>query len=196
MIWREKQILLIALGILLLVNTIFFFTYRVQYESRLEALDARRDQDRARLAEARSTRIAAEQQVAAYRKIENDVQRVFTELWSTEGARLTSLITEVKRLSVAANLVPPSTSYTRGDPRGKRGAPLGATEVGISFAVNGSYQQIRRLINMLELSRQFIIIDRLDLNTTDGERLTMNIHIKTLFRDMSPPPARVANRQL
>src|SRR5205807_1245036 len=40
MIWREKRILLIVLGVLLLANTIFFFTYRVQYVSRLEDLDA------------------------------------------------------------------------------------------------------------------------------------------------------------
>src|SRR5438874_2592741 len=32
MIWREKRILLIVLGLLLAANTVFFFTYRVRYE--------------------------------------------------------------------------------------------------------------------------------------------------------------------
>ena len=40
MIWREKRTLLFVLGAALLANAIFFFTYRVQYENRLRALDA------------------------------------------------------------------------------------------------------------------------------------------------------------
>jgi len=41
MIWRERRTLLIVLGLLLAANTIFFFTYRVQYEQRLRDLDTR-----------------------------------------------------------------------------------------------------------------------------------------------------------
>ena len=49
MIWREKRVLLIVLGLLLLANTIFFFTYRVQYVSRLQDLDARQEQTQTKL---------------------------------------------------------------------------------------------------------------------------------------------------
>ena len=82
MIWREKRNLLIVLGLLLAANTIFFFTYRVQYESRLEAFEEGRDTANAQLAEARRARVAAEQQVAAYRKIERDVtaRGIFTSV--------------------------------------------------------------------------------------------------------------------
>ena len=37
MIWREKRVLLIVLGVLLAANTVFFFTYRVQYKNRLQS---------------------------------------------------------------------------------------------------------------------------------------------------------------
>lgn len=196
MIWREKRLLLIALALLLAANTVFFFTYRVQYEKRLDDLDTRRDQAKAQLAEARRARVAAEQQVAAYRKIEHDVQQVFVERWSTEAERLTRLITEVKRLAVAADLVPPSMSYTRTEARrGSTQYGVGATQVSMSFSVSGTYQQIRRLINMLELSNHFVIIDRVDLSSTDGEKLSMSLQIKTLFRDTSPQP-QTADRQL
>ena len=197
MIWREKRVLLIVLAALLVVNTIFFFTDRVQYESRLEALDARRDDARAQLQEARAARAAAERQVAAYRQIERDVQQILTERWATEPERLTALISEVKRLTAAANLTPPTTtSYTRAENRGKADAGVGATEVGVAFSVKGTYQQIRLLINNLEMSRQFIIIDQLGLTAAEGDQLTMNIHIKTLFRDTTAPAPRVSNRQL
>lgn len=197
MIWWEKRVLLVVLAALLVANTFFFFTYRVQYQERLEALDARRDTVRAQLEEARSARRAAEQQIAAYRKIDQDVRHVLNQRWATEPERLTRVISEIKRMTVAANLTPPAaTSYTRQTRRGRAEAGAGANEIGVSFTVTGTYQQIRRLINLLELSDQFIIIDRLDLNASEGERLTMNIQIKTLFRDTAAPAPPLSNRQL
>ena len=207
MIWREKRILLIVLGLLLVGNIIFFFTYRVQYKARLDAYVLRLDQARAQLQEAKRSRMAAEAQVAAYRRTERDVQQIFNEKWATENERFTRLVTEVKRLAMAANLSPASISYSRNEvrsagasrgtatPRGRSRA-TGATEVGMTFGVRGTYQQVRRLINMLELSQHFVIIDRLDLSSADGENLSMNLSIKTLFRDTSSPAAPVADRQL
>jgi hypothetical protein len=59
--------------------------------------------------------------------------------------------------------------------------------VNITFTVQGNYQQIRRLINLLELSDQFIIIDGINLAGSGGSdsTLTMNLRLKTLFRE--PP---------
>ena len=62
MIWREKRVLLTILGVLLLANTAFFFTYRVQYEARLKALDERLHESEDRLQRARNARMAAQQQ--------------------------------------------------------------------------------------------------------------------------------------
>lgn len=199
MIWREKRLLLIILAILLAANTIFFFTYRVQYESRLQELDDRRDQAKAQLQEARRARVAAEQQYTAYRKIERDVQQVFAESWSTEAERFTRLVTEVKRLAMAADLVPATTNYSKTDSRrtgDKASRDLGATEVGITFSVQGTYQQIRRLINMLELSDHFVIINSIGLSSAEGDTLNLNLQIKTLFRDTSSPGRRVSRQQL
>lgn len=181
MIWREKRLLLIVLGVLLLANTIFFFTYRVQYQNRLEDLDSRLEQAKAQLAEARRARVTAEQQIAAYRKIERDVDQVFDQRWSTQDQRLTRLIAEVKRLAETTDLVPSSTGYSRSEPRGRE--TYGSTEVGISFNVKGTYQQVRRLINLLELSDEFVIIDEIALSSATGNELTLKIRIKTLFRE-------------
>jgi len=83
MIWREKRILLIVLGVLLLANTVFFFTYRVQYVNRLEDLDANKEQTQAQLEQARNARVTAEQQLAAYKKVQTDLQVLYNERWST-----------------------------------------------------------------------------------------------------------------
>lgn len=183
-IWREKRVLLAILGLLLAANTFFFFTYRIQYEKRLRDLDDRREQSETRLTQARSARLAAEGRVAAYRRIRRDVEDVYTQQWATEAERLTALIREVKRLAAASQLPSRSYSFVREGRAGAgEGAKVGAEVVGISFSVHGNYRQVRRLINLLELSRQFVIIDSIALSSSDNDNLTLTLHLKTLFRD-------------
>jgi hypothetical protein len=203
MIWREKRVLLIVLGLLLLANTVFFFTYRVQYVSRLQDLDARQAQSEAQLDQARNARLTAEQQLAAFKKVQADLQVLYNEHWSTQMQRLTALIDEVKRLAAASHLQPPSYTFSNGESKQASSAPsttkgsIGTTTVAIAFTVQGTYEQVRRLINLLELSDQFVIIDGIGLGANGAATdkiLTLNIRLKTLFRDvrtMTP-----ANRQL
>jgi len=193
-IWREKSTLLTVLAILLAANVIFFFTYRVQYQSRIESLDTRLETAKRDLERVRATRIRAEGTFQGYRQVEKDVQLVYDEHWSTQPARLTLLIAEVKRLAAASSLAPPSYNFTQTDVKseslaGRRSEFLGASEVGIAFTVKGTYQQIRRLINLLELSRQFVIIDSIALTEADNDQLTLNLHLKTLFREESADTA-------
>ncbi|MFP5245740.1 MAG: hypothetical protein ACLGH0_03515 [Thermoanaerobaculia bacterium] len=190
MIWREKRILLGILGVLLLANLVFFFTYRVQYQSRLDALDTRLEELERQVDEARLARIKTERTLQAYRKVESDVQQIFNQHWSTQTRRLTLLISEVKRLAVASSLIPQSYSYERGDVKpvttgGRNKETVGASEVSMGFSVRGSYEQARRLINLLELSRQFVIIESIGLVAGEGDVLTLNLRLKTIFRDDS-----------
>ncbi len=199
MIWREKRILLIVLGVLLLANTLFFFTYRVQYVSRLQDLDATKEQAQARLQQARGARITAEQQLAAYKKVQNDLQVLYNERWATPMQRLTTLIDEVKKLSAASHLEPPSYTFSTSETKtaSVKGS-VGTTAVGITYTVQGTYEQIRRLINLLELSDQFVIIDGINLVSSGvaaDKTLTLNIRLKTLFRD-TRGVAPTANKQM
>ena len=208
MIWREKRILLIVLGVLLAANTVFFFTYRVRYQSRLDDLDKRLASAEKNLAEARAARQATESRIQGYRKTESDIAEIFDRHWSTQSKRFTIMIAEVKRLSEASGLVPSSYSFDHGAVKNAPGiagiaagnapgttsrvrADIGATEVGMSFNVQGTYEQVRRLINLFELSNQFVIIDRISLSSSKEARLSLNIHVKTLFRD---EPGFAANR--
>jgi hypothetical protein len=199
MIWREKRILLIVLGVLLLANTLFFFTYRVQYVSRLQDLDATKEQAQGRLDQARRARITAEQQLAAYKKIQNDLQVLYDERWATPMQRLTTLIDEVKKLSAASHLEPPSYAFSSSETKtaNVKGS-VGTTTVGITYTVQGTYEQVRRLINLLELSDQFVIIDGISLVSSGvaaDKTLTLNIRLKTLFRD-TRAIAPTANKQM
>ncbi len=199
-IWREKRLLLVILAILLAVNTVFFFTYRVQYENRLHELDQRLEQAKSQLSAAHRARITAQQELEAYRKTQRDVDEILNKRWATEQERLTALILEVKRLTTACELVPGSLSFDRtvtAENKNPGTRRVGATQAGITFTVEGTYQKVRRLINLLEHSDQFVIIDRISLSSMTGQTLTLNLHVKTLFRDTSaPPPRRSANQNL
>lgn len=200
MIWREKRMLLLILGLLLAANTVFFFTYRLRYQNRLDDLDARLEAAETKLEQARAQRARAEASLSGYRQVERDVVEVFDEHWSTEPRRFTALVTEVKRLAVASSLVPSAISFSRGEMQrvstGRRRETLGANEVMISFSVNGSYAQVRRLINLFELSQQFVIINSISLAATEGNSLTLNLQLKTLFREAPAATAETASTRL
>ncbi len=194
MIWREKRILLAILGLLLLGNIVFFLTYRVQYQSRLDEMDERLAQAQGQLDKTKRQRADAEMAVAAYRKIERDVQLVYDETWSTQPKRLTAMIAEVKRLAIASNAVPRALSFGKSNAVDKSSSTrrldaVGAREVSISFSVQATYEQVRRMINLLELSNQFVIIDQISLSEADPTKLTLTLRIKTLFRDEPAPGA-------
>ena len=193
MIWREKRVLLIVLGLILLGNVVFFLTYRVQYQSRLDEMDQRLAQAEGQLAKSKRQRAEAELAVQAFRKVERDVQLVLDETWSTQPRRLTAMIAEVKRLAVASNAVPRTLSFGRGEAEEKgdkrRAQAIGAREVSIGFSVVATYEQIRRMINLFELSNQFVIIDHISLAQADANTLTLNLRLKTLFREQPLPAA-------
>lgn len=194
MIWRERRVLLIILGVLFAANVIFFMTYRVQYQSRLDEMDERLAQVEGQLAQSRKARAEAEQSLLAYRKVENEVQTILDEQWSTQPRRLTIFIEEVKRLAEASNAVPKTLSFSQSDveatgTRRRGAANAGAREVGISFNVEATYNEVRRMINLFELSNQFVIIDQIGLSEGGANRLSLNLKLKTLFREEPPPAA-------
>jgi len=194
MIWREKRVLLAILGVLLLANTAFFFTYRVQYQNRLQDLASRLDASKSRLERARAIRINTQQQIDGYRKVQSDIQTLYNQQWSTEQQRLTALVVEIKKVTAASQLVPQSLSFSESVENVRSGGS-GASTVHIMFSVHGTYQQVRRLINLLELSDQFVIIDGVSLGGGSNEHdLTLNIRLKTIFRDTTTKAT--ANRQL
>lgn len=199
MIWREHRTLLIVLGVLFVANAIFFFTYRVQYETRLQALDTRLKQSEDELQRARNKRMAAEQQLASYNKAQADLENLYNRTWSTEAQRLTALINELKRMSVATQLDPKSISFSKAlDKDTQKAGRPGMSVVTISFSVNGTYQQIRRLINRLELSNQFVIIDGIHLGGggAANNNLTLDLRLKTIFRELAGSSRMVVNKEL
>jgi hypothetical protein len=219
MIWREKRIPLAILGVFLLANAVFFFTYRVQYENRLSGLEGDKHAAEQRLESVRLQRMRTDQQYAAFRKAQRDLTVIYNERWATVPERFTALINEVKRLEAASQLIGRSHGFTNTEKDAKAVQGLGTDVVTISFSVQGTYPQVRRLINLLELSDQFVIIDGISLSGNGGSGgsiiagpnappaagpppnapssgpLTLSLRLKTIFRAQDLPAGK-PNQQL
>ena len=193
MIWREKRLLLTITGVVLLLNVVFFFTYRVRYEERLHDAETRLQASQAQLDQAHAARLAAQRQIALIQTEQKQIGEIYNDRWSTEAERLVPLIVEVKRLAAVSHLVPPAYTFSETTSKVDETGTLPSSVVGITFSVEGTYQQIRELINLLELSPQFIIIDSVGFTgATRGGTLGVTIHVKTLFKDTRPPKSAVS----
>lgn len=185
MIWREKRWLLIALGVFFVVNLLFFVTYRVRFEQRVDDLDVRREAVVSELAAARAERASAEKDVQTFTQIVSTIDTVYNEWWGTPQERLVPMLNEMRELARRSELQPPSTSYEKVEPQQNRSEAASLT---IAFSVRGSYEQVRRLINLIEYSDEFVIIEEIGLASgSDGSNLVLTIRLKTLFRAEDRP---------
>ena len=94
----------------------------------------------------------------------------------TEESRLTSLLAEVKELARQAGLDSPSFSYAA-----VQIEEFGLVKKSIVFRVEGNYPKLRELVNLLELSDHFLILEEIRLKESRGSRLAIDLQIGTLF---------------
>ena len=95
---------------------------------------------------------------------------------ATEESRLTSLIAEVKRLARHAGLDSPSFAYAA-----IQIEEFGLVKKSIVFRVEGNFPKLRELVNLLELSDHFLILEEIRLKESRGTRLAIDLRIGTLF---------------
>lgn len=184
---RRRVITLSVIAALLLLNVIVFFTYRVRQQERIRELTARKEALEQRLAEARAVRGEKDRQLALYKTTVDRIARIHQEEWATPQQRLVPLILELRSLAQQSRLIPRSVNYAPSTDNKNREI----TTIDISFGVEGTYRQARHLIHLIEQSEQFVYIDSIGLNGREGDRLQLNLVLKTLFR---VPAAEVEGR--
>jgi Tfp pilus assembly protein PilO len=181
MMWRERRWLLILLSIVLLANVVFFFTYRVRQQARIDELKSRREALSARVDDLRAQRQQTESELQRLSAVQADIRHIYDVRWATPNERLTPLLLELRRLAEKSRLQPQSRSYRFEKARAQA---LGTEPMTISFGVRGSYDQVRQMINLVELSEQFVFIDEISLtgDAAAPSSLAVNLSLKTLFR--------------
>jgi hypothetical protein len=88
-----------------------------------------------------------------------------------------ALVTDLDGIARKAGLV---TSGVRFDQ--KNATAHGVTQVDASAVIEGNYDALIRFINGLERSKNFYVLDSLELGSSTGGRVKLNIRLHTYFR--------------
>jgi hypothetical protein len=96
--------------------------------------------------------------------------------FATKAERLTLLITEVKELAQRAGLEPKAISYPEDELEA-----YGLVRMSLLFSVQGSYAQLRTLVNLFENSDLFLVLERVGLGNANNAALGISLQLSTFF---------------
>ena len=82
----------------------------------------------------------------------------------------------MKRLSQRSGLVPQSISYPE-----ETLEEYGLVRMSLVFGVKGTYPQLRMLVNLLERSDLFLVLQRVGLGGSQESTLNISLEIATFF---------------
>jgi hypothetical protein len=146
------------------------------YADRVTTLRKNLVAERAQLEQAKRERLeleAARQRVALNQAA---IREFYDERLSTERRRLTRLIGEFKALAARAGLQPDAISYPTTEIE-----RYSLTKKGIVFNVRGTYDGLRRFLNFLDLSNDFVTLEQIGVSANEGAQLSLSLTLSALF---------------
>ena len=177
--WLERRWWWMPLLALVAVNILALSWYAAVYSGFAKRVDqqlGRRHTELARL----ETALAGQRESA--RRLRHNEQAL-GEFYETRLAppseRLTDVIREVRTLAGRAGLEPATINYPEDDL-----ADYGLIKRTFSFGVHGSYAQLRRFINLLEMTESFLTLEEVQLTGRGNQaELGINLRLSTLFTE-------------
>ena len=186
-LWWERRRLWLPAALFALVGALLLLVYQLVLAGRLGlqagAIAARQKE----LEELTQQRRETEALVQRARATRGAIDELYDQRLGSESARLTAVMLEVKQLARQAGLSG-ITAITYQD-EAVKGLPL--HKKSIIFAAEGSYEQLRGFINLLELSPSFVSLDEIRVEGSEGGRLQLQVRLSTMFLD---PEARLGGR--
>jgi Tfp pilus assembly protein PilO len=193
-IWRQRLWVWLPALLFFLANAAAFSVYRFGYAGRVETLDERLHAQETEMKRLAAKRKEVETLVARVRTNNLQVQQLYSERLSTRSRRLTGITAEIKDVAAKAGLRPRAISYPEEEIE-----EHGLVKRSFSFTVEGTYSELRKFLNLLELSPSFLTVDEIALagGGEEGPELRMDMTISTLFAKnpgaaVEPRPAAVA----
>lgn len=184
--FRERKVLFAVLFVVLAVNAVVLVSYRTFYDERLRALLAEQDS----LEQARDrARKAADDAVASEKRLfqtQATLTSFFNETLGKREERIVPLLEEVYRTTRTAGLRPDSINYSSVD-------EPGTDALAMTFAVEGPYTSVKRLLSEIERSPRFLVVERLALgggSADDPDVVRITITVKNYFRPGALRPIR------
>ena len=184
--WRARLPLFAFLSVLLVLATAVLIGYHAFYDERFKALEKTRaelEAKRDEAAEATRRVVNTEQHLRA---LERDLEAFNRDVLGGRKERLAAVIEDVYLLTQKAGTVPSQIAYTFTDADS-------ATRLGLTFAVQGRYADVKKLLFSFESNPRFLLPENVALVTdeTQPDVLRLNLTVAHYFRpDGSPAPRR------
>lgn len=192
-IWRLRLWVWVPALVFFLANATAYVVYRFGFADRVESLETSLEEKRKELAPKEAQGDRLERLIKRSQLNDIEIRRLYDERFSTRSQRLTRVTAEIKQLARNAGLNPLSITYPE-----EQIEAYGLVKRSFSFSVDGTYLELRKFINLLELSESFLTLEEVTLAGDEGEQgpeLRIRLLISTLFAreagsDEAAPPAR------
>jgi len=177
-IWRQRAWVWVPALLFFLANATAFTVYRFGFADRVASLHQDLEERQKELAPVEERGRRLEQLIQRSSLNRRLINQLYNERFATRSRRLTGITAEVKRLARQAGLDPRSLSYPE-----ERIEEFSLVKRSFIFSVEGTYLELRRFINLLELSPSFLTLEKMSLsgNVEGGEELRIDLQISTLF---------------
>lgn len=175
--WSRNLWIWLLPVIFLAINLLLLTVYQTRFASRRDSLENISGRAGQRLESLRAYRGDLQQFITQFENQQQAIESIYNQHFATEAERFTSLLREVRQLARQAGLAPDSFGYPKEELEEE-----GLVRRNVAFSVAGNYEQVRRLINFLELSDQFITLEKIDLSGDAGtDRLDIGLSLSSLF---------------
>ncbi len=153
-IWHQRLWVWAAALAFVALNGIGLLVYLFAYSDRVKTLEVDlRDQGK-RQADVHAAHLHSEDLLRQARVNRERILELYDEHFSTRRRRLTGVTAEVKDLAKRAGLVPRSITYPE-----EQIQQYGLIKRSFIFSVDGTYADLRKFINLLELSDSFLTLE-------------------------------------
>lgn len=192
-IWRQRLWIWLPALLFFLANAAAFTVYRLGYAGQVQSLEASLEEVDEQLAPQNQKSRVLEQRLQRARATEVAVRKLYDEVFATRAERLTKVTAEVRSLARKAGLNPRTISYPQ-----REIEDYGLVKRSFVFPVEGTYEELRQFLNMLELTDSFLTLEAITLSEEGGDEgpeLRMNLTLSTLFAEESGSESSVLARR-
>jgi len=194
-IWRQRLWVWVPALVFFLANATAYTVYRFGFADRVASLRQDLKDEKQKLDPLSARKKKLEGLLALSERNELEIRKLYADTFATRKQRLTEITAEVKTLARKAGLDPKSLSYPE-----TKIQRYGLIKRSFIFQVEGSYLELRKLINLLELSDSFLTLEEVTLSEGNagkparpgrggmapvpgdpGSELRINLTLSTLF---------------
>lgn len=176
-VWQSRIGIWLPALLFFAANLAGWIVYLAVFSGEAAVYRGQVEEAEAQLARATAQRRQLEEALDEIEETRESIQALYEEIFATERQRLTAAIREVGEMAREANLEPRQTRYPK-----EVLEDYGLQERSFVFSVQGTYFDLRKLINSLELSESFLTLEEVALaGSGAGQQLGIDLRLSTLF---------------